>query len=148
MAFSHGGNDAQKTMGVMTLAVASYYGVKEMPIPMWIKLTAAIAMGLGTAVGGWRVIKTMGHKLARLQPIHGFAAETAAATVIESASHFGFPLSTTHVISSAIMGAGASRRLKAVRWNVAGSIVTAWILTIPACMLLAAGFFAIISRIF
>jgi PiT family inorganic phosphate transporter len=145
MAFSHGGNDAQKTMGVMTLAVASYEGVHDMPIPLWIKLTAAIAMGLGTAVGGWRVIKTMGHKLARLQPIHGFAAETAAASVIETASYFGFPLSTTHVISSAIMGAGASRRLKAVRWNVAGSIVTAWILTIPACMILAGVFFYIIT---
>jgi PiT family inorganic phosphate transporter len=148
MAFSHGGNDAQKTMGVMTLAVASYmFTAKGIPvpadptIPLWIKLTAAIAMGLGTAAGGWRVIKTMGHKLARLQPIHGFAAETAAATIIEIASRFGFPLSTTHVISSSIMGAGASRGLSAVRWNVAGSIVTAWILTIPTCMLLAGLFF-------
>lgn len=151
MAFSHGGNDAQKTMGVMTLAIASYMfttqGVPipaDLVVPMWIKLVAAIAMGLGTAAGGWRVIKTMGHKLARLQPIHGFAAETAAATIIEIASRFGFPLSTTHVISSSIMGAGASRGLSAVRWNVAGSIVTAWILTIPACMTLAAGFFILL----
>ncbi|MDF2439126.1 MAG: inorganic phosphate transporter, PiT family [Abditibacteriota bacterium] len=148
MAFSHGGNDAQKTMGVMTLAIASYmFTTQGVPIPadpvipLWVKLAAAIAMGLGTAAGGWRVIKTMGHKLARLQPIHGFAAETAAATIIEIASRFGFPLSTTHVISSSIMGAGASRGLSAVRWNVAGNIVTAWILTIPACMALAAGFF-------
>lgn len=155
MAFSHGGNDAQKTMGVMTLALATYqfttYGTaipQDPSIPLWIKLTAAVAMGLGTAVGGWRVIKTMGHKLAKLQPIHGFAAETAAATIIEVASRFGFPISTTHVISSAIMGAGASRRLSAVRWNVAGSIVTAWILTIPACMTLAAIFFTILRRVF
>ncbi|MDQ3814186.1 MAG: inorganic phosphate transporter [Armatimonadota bacterium] len=148
MAFSHGSNDAQKTMGVMTLALASYYGVKEMPIPTWIKLTAATAMGLGTAAGGWRIIKTMGHKIARLQPIHGFAAETAAATVIETASRFGFPLSTTHVISSSILGAGASRRATAVRWGVAGSIVTAWILTIPICMMLAGGFFFLLRLLF
>jgi len=147
MAFSHGGNDAQKTMGIMALAVVTYDPSVGEGIPLWIKLTAAIAMGLGTAVGGWRVIKTMGHKLAKLQPIHGFAAETAAATVIETASHFGFPLSTTHVISSSIMGAGASRRLSAVRWNVAGSILTAWILTIPTCMILAAIIFKIIDRI-
>jgi len=147
MAFSHGGNDAQKTMGIMTLAVASYLGVKDMPIPLWIKLTAAVAMGLGTAAGGWRIIKTMGHKLANLQPIHGFAAETAAATVIETASHLGFPLSTTHVISSAILGAGASRGAKAVKWNIAGSILTAWVLTIPTCMILAYGIFIIVNAI-
>ena len=154
MAFSHGGNDAQKTMGVMTLAIASYlFTTQGIPIPadpnipLWIKLTAGLAMGLGTAAGGWRVIKTMGHRLARLQPIHGFAAETAAATIIEVASRFGFPLSTTHVISSSIMGAGASRGLSAVRWNVAGSILTAWILTIPACMTLAAIFFSLLRMI-
>jgi PiT family inorganic phosphate transporter len=155
MAFSHGSNDAQKTMGVMTLAVASYmFQARGVPIPddpvipLWIKLTAAVAMGLGTAAGGWRVIKTMGHRLARLQPIHGFAAETAAATIIESASRLGFPLSTTHIISSSIMGAGASRRLSAVRWNVAGSIVTAWILTIPSCMILASVIFTLLRAIF
>ena len=137
MAFSHGTNDAQKTMAIMTMALASYYGLEKMEIPVWVKLTAAIAMGLGTAMGGWRIIKTMGHKLAKLQPIHGFAAETAAATVIDVASRFGFPLSTTHVISSAILGAGASRRASAVKWGVAGNIVTAWLLTIPACMGLA-----------
>ncbi len=147
MAFSHGGNDAQKTMGVMTLALAAYLGVADMDIPIWIKLTAATAMGLGTAVGGWRVIRTMGHRLVRLEPIHGFAAETAAATVIETASRLGFPLSTTHVISTAIMGVGATRRLSAVRWSVAGSIVTAWIVTIPACILLAALIFTVL-RIF
>lgn len=148
MAFSHGGNDAQKTMGIMTLALASYQGVKELPIPTWVKLIAAIAMGLGTAMGGWRIIKTMGHKLAKLQPIHGFAAETAAATVIEVASKLGFPLSTTHVISSSILGAGASRRASAVKWGVAGNIVTAWFLTIPACMILAWTLFRLLSLMF
>lgn len=151
MAFSHGGNDAQKTMGVMTLAVITYQYhehvpagvVEKMHIPLWIMVTAATAMALGTAVGGWRVISTMGHKLTRLEPIHGFAAETAAATVIELASHLGFPLSTTHVISSAILGTGASRGIHAVRWNVAGSIITAWILTIPVCIVLAALYFVI-----
>lgn len=147
MAFSHGTNDAQKTMGIMTMALASYYGLEKMDIPVWVKLTAAIAMGLGTAMGGWRIIKTMGHKLAKLQPIHGFAAETAAATVIEVASRFGFPLSTTHVISSAILGAGASRRASAVKWGVAGNIVTAWLLTIPACMILAYGLFTVIHAL-
>lgn len=148
MAFSHGGNDAQKTMGVMTLSLASYLGLSSMEIPVWIKLTAATAMGLGTAAGGWRVIKTMGHRLVQLQPIHGFAAETSAALVIEAASRLGFPLSTTHVISSAIMGVGASRRLSAVRWNIAGSIVTAWLLTIPTCMAMGALFFAVINLLF
>jgi PiT family inorganic phosphate transporter len=156
MAFSHGGNDAQKTMGIMTLALVTYkYASQNLPVPpdelakmdieIWVKLTASIAMGLGTAMGGWRIIKTMGHRLARLQPMHGFAAETAAASIIETASHLGFPLSTTHVISSSIMGAGASRSMSAVRWGVAGNILTAWILTIPACMLLAGVFFYIVN---
>ncbi len=155
MAWSHGSNDAQKTMGIMALAVVSYQqtpaqvaAMRDFPIPMWIKLTAAVAMGLGTAVGGWRIIKTMGHKLARLQPTHGFAAETAAASIIEVASRLGSPLSTTHVISSAILGAGASRGFSAVRWNIAGSIVTAWILTIPICMALASGIYLLLKTAF
>jgi PiT family inorganic phosphate transporter len=155
MAFSHGSNDAQKTMGIMALALITYlhHGQKmpvpkEFDIPMWIKLTAALAMGCGTAVGGWRIIKTMGHKLAKIQPIHGFAAETGAATIIEVASRLGSPLSTTHVISSAILGAGASRGFSTVRWNIAGSIVTAWILTIPVCMTLAAVIFTILRMVF
>jgi PiT family inorganic phosphate transporter len=147
MAFSHGGNDAQKTMGIMTLALGAYLGQKDMAIPLGVKLTAAIAMGCGTALGGWRIIKTMGHKLAKLQPIHGFAAETAAATIIEAASRFGFPLSTTHVISSAILGAGASRGSSAVKWGVAGNIVTAWVLTIPTCMILAWAFFRVLGMV-
>ncbi len=138
MAFAHGSNDAQKTMGVITMALASYYGWSgaEWTVPAWVILAAAMAMGLGTMMGGWRIIRTMGLKVVELRPIHGFAAETAAATVIELASRLGIPISTTHTISSAIMGVGATRRLSAVRWGVAGNIVTAWVLTIPACVLL------------
>jgi len=135
MAFSHGGNDAQKTMGVITLALASYHGWsgEEWAVPLWVVLAAATAMGLGTAVGGWRIVRTMGLKVVQLRPIHGFAAETAAATVIEVASRLGVPVSTTHVISSAILGVGATKRLSAVRWGVAGRIVLAWVVTLPAC---------------
>ncbi len=136
MAFSHGGNDAQKTMGVITLALASYYGWTgdDWQVPLWVILSAAGAMGLGTAVGGWRIVKTMGLKVVELRPIDGFAAETAAATVIEVASRLGIPVSTTHVISSAIMGVGATRRASAVRWGVAGRIMAAWVITLPVCI--------------
>jgi PiT family inorganic phosphate transporter len=136
MAYSHGSNDAQKTMGVITMALASYYGWtgSQWHVPLWVVLTAASAMGLGTAVGGWRVVRTMGLKVVELRPINGFAAETAAATVIEVASRLGIPVSTTHVISSSILGVGATKRLSAVRWGIAGRIVMAWVLTIPACI--------------
>jgi inorganic phosphate transporter, PiT family len=132
MAFSHGSNDAQKTMGIMTLALVTAGVIPEFEVPLWVILTAATAISLGTAAGGWRIIKTMGTKVVKLDPVHGFAAETTAATVIFGASQLGMPVSTTHVISSAIMGVGSSDRMKAVRWGVARSIVTAWILTIPA----------------
>jgi inorganic phosphate transporter, PiT family len=149
MAFSHGSNDAQKTMGVITMALASYYGWTgaQWEVPLWVVMSAALAMGLGTMIGGWRIIQTMGLKVVQLRPIHGFAAETAAATVIEVASRLGIPISTTHSISAAIMGVGATRRLSAVRWGVAGSIVTAWILTIPACLLLGWALHAIVLAI-
>ncbi|MCC7023232.1 MAG: inorganic phosphate transporter [Thermomicrobiales bacterium] len=139
MAFSHGSNDAQKTMGVLTMALASYYGWTgdEWAVPFWVILAAAGAMGMGTAMGGWRIVKTMGLGVVELRPIDGFAAETAAATVIEIASRLGIPVSTTHVISSAILGVGATRSLSAVRWGVAGRIVTAWLVTLPACILIA-----------
>jgi PiT family inorganic phosphate transporter len=137
MAYSHGGNDAQKTMGVITLALVTAGFQSTFDVPLWVILIAAIAMAFGTASGGWRIIRTMGTRLAELQPIHGFVAETAAGIVIEVASHFGYPLSTTHVISSSILGVGASRRLRAVRWSIAGSIVTAWIVTLPTCAILA-----------
>src|SRR5688500_14571620 len=132
MAFSHGSNDAQKTMGIMTLALVTAGVIPEFDVPLWVILLAATAISLGTAAGGWRIIKTMGTRVVKLDPVHGFAAETTAATVIFTASHFGMPVSTTHVISSAIMGVGSSDRLKTVRWGGARSIVVAWILTLPA----------------
>jgi inorganic phosphate transporter, PiT family len=139
MAFSHGSNDAQKTMGVMTMAVASYehWGGNDWQVPLWIIVGAALAMGLGTSVGGWRIIRTMGLRVVQLRPIHGFAAETAAATVIEAATRLGIPVSTTHTIGSAILGVGSTRRLSAVRWGIAGQIVMAWVFTIPACFMIA-----------
>jgi len=141
MAYSHGGNDAQKTMGVITLALVTAGMQNDFNVPLWVILISATAMAFGTALGGWRIIRTMGTRLTVLQPIHGFVAETTAGVVIEIASRFGYPLSTTHVISSSILGVGASRRLRAVRWSIAGSIVTAWIVTLPTCSMLAWGIF-------
>ena len=138
MAFSHGSNDAQKTMGIMTLALVTAGVTSDLHPPLWVILLAASAISLGTAVGGWRIIRTMGTRVVKLDPVHGFAAETTAATIIYGASHFGMPVSTTHVISSAIMGVGSTGRLSAVRWGVARSIVTAWVLTIPAAGITAA----------
>ncbi|HEV8546049.1 MAG TPA: inorganic phosphate transporter [Candidatus Limnocylindrales bacterium] len=145
MAFSHGSNDAQKTMGIMTLALVAGGVIPTADIPLWVILLAATAISLGTAAGGWRIIRTMGQRVVKLDPVHGFAAETTAATIIFTASHFGMPVSTTHVISSAIMGVGASDRLSAVRWGVAGNIVVAWILTIPASGLAAALAFVVLD---
>ena len=139
MAYAHGGNDAQKTMGVITLALVSSGHLATFTIPLWVKLACALTMALGTYSGGWRIMHTLGSKVIKLDPIHGFAAETSAATVIQIATHFGFPVSTTHTITAAIMGVGATRRLKAVRWGVAGNIATAWVLTLPAAALVAAG---------
>lgn len=139
MALSHGSNDAQKTMGVITLALFSAGQITQLEVPLWVILAAATAMSLGTAAGGWRIIRTMGQRVVKLDPVHGFAAETAAATVILGASHLGMPVSTTHVISSAIMGAGASDRPAAVRWTIVWDILVAWVLTIPAAGLVAAG---------
>ena len=146
MAFSHGSNDAQKMMGIMTLAlIAAGILPADSAIPLWVIVLAATAISLGTAAGGWRIIKTMGQKVVKLDPVHGFAAETTAATIILTASHFGMPVSTTHVISSAIIGVGSSDRMSAVRWGVAGNIVIAWILTIPASGLAAAVAYVVIS---
>lgn len=138
MALAHGSNDAQKTMGIMTLALFTAGSIPDKTVPVWVILIAATAMSLGTAAGGWRIMKTMGQKVVKLDPVHGFAAETTAASIIMVASHFGMPVSTTHVISSAIMGVGSSESMKAVRWGVARSIVTAWVLTIPASAVIAA----------
>jgi PiT family inorganic phosphate transporter len=134
MALSHGSNDAQKVMGIITMALvgAGYYVNQDFHVPLWVVIACASAMAAGTAAGGWRIIKTMGVKMIRLQPVHGFAAETAAAVTILTASHLGAPVSTTHVISSSIMGVGSAKRLTAVRWGTAGSMAVAWVLTIPA----------------
>jgi inorganic phosphate transporter, PiT family len=144
MAFSHGSNDAQKTMGVITLALFSAGLLPEFRVPLWVIIVCAGAISLGTAAGGWRIIRTMGQRVVKLDPVHGFAAETTAATIIFGASHFGMPVSTTHVISSAIMGVGSTTRLSAVRWGVAGNIVMAWILTIPASAIVAGLAYALI----
>jgi len=137
MAFSHGSNDAQKTMGIITMALVSYYQLPQFIVPLWVMILCASAMALGTAFGGWKIMKTLGMRLVQLRHIHGFAAQTSAATIIEIASRIGLPLSTTHVISSTIMGVGASKRFSAVRWGVGGNIVLAWVLTLPACLILA-----------
>ena len=142
MAFSHGTNDAQKTMGIITLAlILNRIGPggavpKEFDIPAWVIVSAAAVMGIGTMVGGWRVVRTLGLRMTHLEPVQGFAAETGAALVITGAARLGIPVSTTHAIGTSIMGVGATRRLSAVRWGVAGQVVAAWILTWPSCMLL------------
>ncbi len=147
MAFSHGSNDAQKTMGIITLALVAGGLLAEPTVPLWVIILAATAISLGTAAGGWRIIRTMGQRVVKLDPVHGFAAETTAATIILGASSLGVPVSTTHVIASAIMGVGASDRLSAVRWGVAGNIVTAWILTIPASAVVAWLAWEVLSRV-
>ncbi len=142
MAFSHGSNDAQKTMGIITLSLVSYGAINtsasgNLAIPTWVIVSCATVMCIGTMGGGWKIIRTMGSKVIKLKPIHGFAAETAAASLILTASSAGIPLSTTHVISTSIMGVGSTQRLSAVKWGVVGNIVKAWVLTIPICMLLS-----------
>jgi PiT family inorganic phosphate transporter len=141
MATSHGTNDAQKTMGIITLALFIGHRIPDTSVPLWVQLSCALLMALGTATGGWKIIKTMGHKIFHLEAVHGFSAETSASGVIFLASSLGAPISTTHVISAAILGVGSSKRLSAVRWGVAGRMATAWVLTIPASALVAAASF-------
>jgi PiT family inorganic phosphate transporter len=138
VAFSHGANDAQKTMAIITLALFSSGHLAEFAVPTWVALAAALAIGLGTWAGGWRIIRTMGTRIIRMEPVHGFAAQTVAASVIQLATAWGLPVSTTQVVSGSVMGAGATRRFSAVRWGVARRIVWAWIFTIPASATLAA----------
>jgi inorganic phosphate transporter, PiT family len=153
MAFAHGSNDAQKAMGIITMALASYAATRGEPMadlhpPTWVIVSCATAMALGTAAGGWRIMHTMGHKIIKLRPINGFAAETAAAAVILVATELKAPVSTTHVISSSIMGVGASKRVSAVRWGVAGNMMIAWVLTIPISALVAASVYALLRAMF
>jgi len=148
MAYSHGSNDAQKTMGIITMALVSGGVIKSTDgVPLVVKLICALAMALGTSLGGWRIIKTIGVNMIQLEPVEGFAAETSSAAVIQVMTAMGAPVSTTHVISSAIMGVGSSKRLTAVRWTTAKDIVVTWFITIPATMLLGAGFSFLIGLI-
>ncbi len=154
MGFSHGSNDAQKTMGIIALALftgttsgafkdlpawAGFLRTPEFTVPYWVMLTCALTMAAGTAAGGWRIIRTMGHKMVKMQPVHGFAAETTAAVIIHTASTYGVPVSTTHVIATSIMGVGAMKRYSAVKWGLVGRIVWAWVLTLPLTGLLGYG---------
>lgn len=148
MALSHGQNDAQKSMGIITLALFNGALISKPEVPLWVKIVCAVTMGLGTAAGGWRIIKTLGHKIIRLDPVHGFAAETSGAAVILTASHFGMPISTTHAITASIFGVGASKRLSAVRWQVARNVVVAWVVTIPAGAAMGAIAYLLLHLIF
>src|SRR6185503_15329288 len=140
-SLGHGGNDAQKTMGIIAGVLVTAGYLKTFSIPIWVILAAHAAIALGTLSGGWRIIHTMGSKITRLQPVGGFAAETAGALTLFLATAFGVPVSTTHTITGAIVGVGATRRLSAVRWGIAGKIVWAWILTIPMSAAIGAGIF-------
>jgi PiT family inorganic phosphate transporter len=148
MALSHGSNDAQKVMGIITLSLVSGGYLHSVEVPFWVILICAVAMGLGTALGGWKVIKTMGVSMLKLEPVHGFAAETSATAIILGASQLGLPVSTTHVIATAIMGVGSTKRLTAVRWGIGKKIVNAWIFTLPACFLFAWITFQLMNALF
>ena len=147
MAFAHGSNDAQKTMGIITLALFSTGVISEFVVPTWVIIVSATALSLGTAVGGWRIMKTMGQRVAKLEPVHGFAAETTSAGILLATAHFGMPVSTTQVISSAIMGVGSSQGIRHVRWGVARRILVAWVLTIPMAGIIAATSWAILNAV-
>src|SRR5437660_729610 len=138
---THGTNDAQKTMGIISLALIStgHLSAQKFDVPLWVIASSGTAMALGTYAGGWRIIKTLGTRIAKIEPPQGFAAQTACAGILWATAHLGYPVSTTHTVSGSVMGSGASRRVSAVRWGVAGNIVTAWILTLPAAGLLGAG---------
>jgi inorganic phosphate transporter, PiT family len=144
LALSHGTNDAQKTMGVIALALVAHGDLAQgADPPTWVIVSAASAIALGTYTGGWRIVRTMGSRIIKMDPAQGFAAQGAGAAAILAASHFGYPLSTTHTISGAVMGAGAAKRLSAVRWGVAGNIVMAWVLTLPAAASIGAAVYGI-----
>ncbi len=147
MAFSHGANDAQKAMGIITLALLSAGQLQSADVPMWVIGACAVAMGLGTAVGGWQIVRTLGMGIVKLEPVHGFAAETGAAAVLMVTAHIGLPVSTTHTITSSVMGVGAIKRLSAVRWGVTRRILYAWIFTLPGAALLAAGIYLLGTRL-
>jgi PiT family inorganic phosphate transporter len=148
VAFTHGANDAQKTMGVIALALSANGTISSFYIPTWVKISAGLAIAAGTYAGGWRIIRTLGQRIYKMQPEHGFAAQAAAGTTLAVGTHFGFPISTTHVVTGSVLGAGATRRFSAVRWGLAGSIVVAWVITLPAAALVAAAFYYPVDWIF
>jgi PiT family inorganic phosphate transporter len=147
-AFTHGTNDAQKAMGIITFALVAGNFQTDLEVPLWVKISAATAMALGTSVGGWKIIKTMGTKIFRIEPVNGVAADLTSAGVILTATLIHLPVSTTHVITSAILGVGSAKKFSAVKWNVAGRILVTWVITIPISALLAAGFYKLIAIMF
>lgn len=148
LAFSHGSNDAQKTMGIITLSLLTFGLIHETTfhIPTWVICSCALTLSMGTMTGGWKIIRTMSSKVIKMKPIHGFSVEIASASIILTASHFGFPVSTTHIISTAIVGVGSMVKASAVKWGIVKNIVTGWVCTIPVCMLFSATIYAILSR--
>jgi PiT family inorganic phosphate transporter len=147
-SFTHGTNDAQKAMGVISFALVAGGFQSTLEVPLWVKVAAATAMGLGTAVGGWKIIKTMGSKIFKIEPANGFSADITSASVILTATVTGFPVSTTHVVTSSILGVGAAKRFREVKWEVAGKIVLTWFITIPISALIAAAIFQVIWYVF
>jgi inorganic phosphate transporter, PiT family len=148
VAFTHGANDAQKTMGVIALALYTNGNISTFYIPTWVKVVAGLTIATGTYAGGWRIIRTLGQRIYKLQPDHGFAAQLSAGSTLWLGTHYGFPISTTHVVTGAVLGAGATRRFSAIRWGLAGNIVIAWVLTLPAAGLVAAGLYYPVRWIF
>jgi PiT family inorganic phosphate transporter len=148
VAFTHGANDAQKTMGVIALALFEAHKIDHFYIPTWVIVSSGLAIGAGTYVGGWRIMRTLGQRIFSMDPATGFAAQVSGGTTIYLATHFGYPVSTTHVVSGSVLGAGATKRLSAVRWGIAGNIVFAWLLTIPAAALVAAALYWPVEGIF
>jgi PiT family inorganic phosphate transporter len=148
VAFTHGANDAQKTMGVIALALFEAHRIDHFYIPTWVIVASGLAIAAGTYVGGWRIMRTLGQRVFSMDPATGFAAQVSGGTTIYLATHFGYPVSTTHVVSGSVLGAGSTKRLSAVRWGIAGNIVFAWLLTIPAAALVAAAFYWPVEGIF
>lgn len=147
MALSHGANDAQKAMGIITLALLASGHISDAEVPTWVIISCALAMGLGTAMGGWKIIRTLGMRITKLEPVHGFAAETGAAAVLMVTAHIGLPVSTTHTITSSVMGVGAVNCLSAVRWGVTRRIAYAWVFTLPGSALLSMTLYLLLSAI-